>query len=60
MNDPYRLIDRALTLLDQLEELFSEVASSKDVSSGTKFNIYRVLVDLRDTLIELRKEVLQQ
>ncbi len=54
MSNIVKLIDEAIEILDKLDKEYIEVYSSRDISSGKKFEIYQLLVDLREKLSAAR------
>lgn len=47
-------IERCIDLVDGLVREYSKVMRSKDIPAGTKFNIYKTLMDLREIIVEVR------
>lgn len=54
MSNIVKYIDEALRILDLLDKEYMEVFSSKDISEGKKLEIYQLLLDLREKLLEIR------
>ncbi len=54
MSNVVKLIDEAIEILEKLDKEYIEVYSSHDISNGKKFEIYQLLVDLRERLSAAR------
>ncbi len=52
--DIVEYIDKALRLVEGLEEIHLEVLSGETLSKGKRFDLYQLTLELRETLVALR------
>lgn len=53
-------LEEAIDLVDKIEAFFSRIEPGKKISPGTLFQIYQNLILLREKIVEVRVELVEE
>ncbi len=50
----HKIIEEIMALLEEMEKQVERISGSSEVSKGVKYNLYRLLVEIKEKIVELK------
>ncbi len=50
----HKIIEEIMVLLEEMEKQVERISGLSEVSKGVKYNLYRLLVEIKEKIVELK------